>query len=125
MIALQLEDPFINAQGEPDLAQFKTLLNLQNVSNELGSIIEEHPSNIRQQHALKLLNNPKFANLKYIASVLFLQFRDIKQCRRWLLSGRPEWLGESPMDLIKAGRIEHVARYLKQSTNPKGMSFGG
>ncbi len=23
IIALQLEDPFINAQGEPDLAQFK------------------------------------------------------------------------------------------------------
>jgi hypothetical protein len=36
-----------------------------------------------------------------------------------------EWLGESPIDLIKAGRIEHVARYLKQKTNPEGMSFGG
>jgi hypothetical protein len=122
----QTNDPFVNDSGAPDLAEYKKLFGFRNIAKELGKIIgEETESNIRQERALYLLNNPKFLDIKTIASILYTQYKDVEKCRKWLISGRAEWFGQSPLDLIKVGRTDFVADYLKQATHPLGMTFGG
>jgi hypothetical protein len=56
-----------------------------------------------------------------VAAILHRHLSDDEAIRLWLHSGRPEWLGESPLDLIRGGRVDMVARYLRQRTDPRGL----
>ena len=123
--ALRMDDPFVNEKGEPNLERYKELFGFSNLGSELSKILEVNPSSIRQVHSIRLMNNDKFLEIKYIASALYSNFKDLNKCRQWLNSQRDDWFGNSPMDLIRKGQVSSVTRYLKQSLHPEGTGFNG
>lgn len=120
------EDPkksYFNERGEPRLAAFRRLFGLAS-NSELGVLVGEGQGVVSQRRSMELLNNQRFASLMEVAAILLDQLGDEGKVKLWLHSGRPEWLGESPMDLMRGGRVEMVARYLRQMTDPRGL-YGG
>jgi len=64
-------------------------------------------------------------DLKLLTFLLYEHFKNFESARKWIFTGRPEWFGESPIDLIRIGRTDFVIDYFKQITDPHSDIFNG